>query len=136
MMATAILTERTTLAMFQRRAFTLFFALSSFVIFAKTEGTLNMKISQSGSTLVVTSNVKTEEGDCEDDFEFSAGSRGSYISNTGAISITSAQDGNTLSLNGIATEQDGNIRISGQWSVIDTASADVVSAGTWSAESD
>lgn len=101
------------------------------------EGTFNLSISQAGTTLVVTFNLQstggTAAGECTDAFSFSGG--GTYNASSGELNIESEQGSESAFLNGTASEAMATITINGTWSVLDTASGDVVSSGTWNATS-
>ena len=95
-------------------------------------GTFSMTISQSGGNLVVNLTVDTIViTPCNDAFNFSGS--GSYNQTTGNISITVEQGGTTISLSGTATERDGQITMSGQWSTSETSSNNVIASGNWTA---
>ena len=95
-------------------------------------GTFLMTISQSGGALVARLSI-TSPGisPCDEGFSFSGS--GNYNSTTGNITISGEQGGTTISLVGTATEQDGQVTMSGRWSTIETASANVIASGTWTA---
>lgn len=96
-------------------------------------GTATLTLVQAGTVLSATLVLQSDTGDCEDWFDWSGG--GSYASSTGAINMGTEIGDNTVILTGAASQAaDGTITLSGQWTVINTASADVVASGSWSAE--
>ena len=101
------------------------------------EGTFTLNVSQSGSTIVVTYSVVTSggsgTGQCTEAFNFTG--NGTYNASNGALGILSVQDTITAALSGTASEQAGKITLSGTWSTTESASANVVASGTWTAES-
>ena len=101
------------------------------------EGTFTLNISQSGSTIVVTFSVVASgasgAAQCTEAFNFTG--NGTYNASNGALAILSVQDSITAALSGTASEQAGKITLSGTWSTTETASANVVASGTWTAES-
>ena len=91
-----------------------------------------MTITQSGSNLAV--NLVIDPivvTPCDNAFNFSGG--GTYNPNNGNISITVNKGGITISINGTATEQNGQITMSGQWSTSEISSNNVIASGNWSA---
>ena len=96
-------------------------------------GTSTMTLTQSGTVLTARLILQSETGDCEDWFDLSMG--GTYASSTGEINMSTEIGANTVIVTGTASQAvDGTVTLSGQWTVIDTASADVVASGDWSAQ--
>ena len=95
-------------------------------------GTATLTLAQAGTVITATLVVQTETGDCEAWFNWTGS--GTYASSTGAISMGTVIGANTVIFTGTASAgTDGTVSLSGQWTVINTASADVVVSGTWSA---
>lgn len=101
------------------------------------EGTFNLNISQSGSTITVAFSVVSSSGSgtgqCVQAFSFSG--NGTYNATTGEVAILAVNGGITVSVNGVASEQGGIITLSGAWSTTATNSANVIASGTWTAVS-
>jgi hypothetical protein len=101
------------------------------------EGTFNLTVTQSGSTVTVAFSVVSSSGSgtarCTEAFSFSGD--GVYNANTGEVSILSTIGNVTAALSGTASELGGTISMSGNWSTTDAKSAGVIASGTWTAES-
>ena len=101
------------------------------------EGTFNLNITQSGSTITVSFSVTSSSGTgaarCKEPFSFSGG--GTYNSTNGALAILSVIGDVTAAINGTASELGGKITLRGTWSTTETNSAAVIAGGTWTAES-
>lgn len=95
-------------------------------------GSFTMSITQSGSSLVIKMSVLNGTGECDEAFEFSGG--GTYNATTGEISMSLESTPNTADITGTVVQTDLVITMSGQWSITDSASASVLSSGTWKAE--
>ena len=97
-----------------------------------------LEISQSGTTITATFAVTSTGGSgtarCTE--AFSVSSDGTYTSNNGALSILTVIGEITASVTGTASEQNGKITLSGNWSTTNTNSAAVIASGTWTAESE
>ena len=101
------------------------------------EGTFDLEITQSGSTITVSFSVTSSAGSgnarCTEPFSFSGG--GTYNSTNGTLAILSVIGEITVALSGSASELGGKITLGGTWSTTETNSAAVIASGTWAAES-
>ena len=95
-------------------------------------GSFQMTISQSGGNLVVRVNVDPiVVTPCDGAFNVTA--TGTYNPTNGVVSFGNTSGSTTVSVSGNATEKEGQITLSGAWSITETSSSTVIASGTWMA---